>query len=229
MRLLDELPEAKGLTPEREAQLAKLATESAFNELVLGSMREGFSYAKRCCRAGLPDDEIYSLTYAALQSASKNYKSSKGRFFAYAKIYIRSNISQAWKDKDVVKNSSMHEEDGNQRILVNRHLPDAYDREGYRPDENEEEEIIPWLGGSVEPEFGLIDTNERWELIKPIIENKLSHRERMVVELKYRSGFGFPKIGSLLGISRQAVESVHSRALRKVRNELMRQKKYFQP
>jgi len=224
MRLLDELPEACSLTPEREAQLAKLGAETALNELVLGSLKEAFAYAKRCVRAGLPDDEIYSLAYAALQSAAKNYDPKKGRFFAYSKVYIRGEISRAWKAKDVVRNSSLHE-DGNPPFPPMKNQPDDYEKIDYvEPDD----EVVPWQGGSVEPEFDVINTNEQWKLIQPIIENKLSSRERMVVELKYSSGFGFPKIGSLLGITRQAVESVHSRALRKVRNELMRRKKYFQ-
>jgi RNA polymerase sigma factor (sigma-70 family) len=223
MNLLEGLPAAKSISEAEEFKLAKLATEAAFNELVLGNMREAFAYAKRCARAGLPDDEIYSLVYNALQSAVKNYKPKKGRFFPYSKVYLRSNISRAWKEKDIVKNSSIHE-DGNPPFFPIKNQPDDYERIDYvEPDD----EVIPWQGGSVEPEFNLIDTNEQWELIKPIIENKLSSRERMVVELKYRSGFGFPKIGNLLGISRQAVESVHSRALRKIRNELMRKKKYF--
>lgn len=219
MKLLEGLPEAKSLTAKMERQFAI----SDKNQLVLGAMREGFAYAKQCCRASLPDDDIYSLTYAALQSATKNYDAAKGRFFAYAKVFIRGNICREWRSKDVVKHSSLHQDDEQQHYpFPSTHFPDDYEDLLSDGDEN-----IPWQGGSVEPEFDLIATRERWKIIQPIIEAKLNKREQLVIELKYNTGFGFPKIGELLGISRQAVESVHSRALRKVRNELMRQKKFF--
>ena len=208
MKLLNDLPEAHLLTAAQERSLAKRNK----TKLVLHTMREAFVYAKQCCRGGLPDDDIYSLSYAALVSAARRYKPAKGRFFAYAKVFVRGQISREWRNLDTVKNSSMNSDPAPspiQHVLLHTH------------EENETD--IPLISeNSVEPEFGMIDLRERLALIEPIIREKLTKREQQIIELRYKSGFNFTKIGDLFGLSRQWMEKEHRGAIQKIHNELAR-------
>lgn len=215
IKLLNDLPEAHLLTAAQEAALSKRGIIGR-NKLVLHTMREAFVYARRCCRAGLPDDDIYSMCYRALQASAKRYNPKFGRFFAYAKVNIRGQLSREFKRLDVVKHSSRGEPadiNTTKHVLLNGIVEDrGGEREG---DVN----IIPDFG-SVDPEFDLIDIRERIALIEPILKTKLTPREQQVIELRYKSGFNFTKIGELFGASRQAMEMTHANALKKVRKEL---------
>jgi len=214
MNLLNELPEVGSLTTEQEAALAKRGTAASRNQLVLASMREAFLYAKRCCRGRLSDDELFSVCYAALQAAAKNFKPPKGPFFSYCKVYIRGHISREWSSKDVVKNASRHE--GPEPTKPDpRHGPDVFER-----GEVAEHDDPLWHGGTVDPDFESIDTHERWKLIQPVLV-ELSERERMVIELTYRAGFGLQKVGSMLSFSRQAAAQTLHRAMTKIRKKLL--------
>jgi len=70
----------------------------------------------------------------------------------------------------------------------------------------------------------LIDIRERYALIEPIIRRRLSEREQKIIELRYRSGFNFPQIGKLFGVSRQAIEVTHGKAIRKIRRAIEQKK-----
>lgn len=226
MNLLNGLPEIKSMSPETEAALARKKTDSAKTEIVLANMREAFLYCKTCCRSTLTDEEIFSLCYEALQKTALKFDPKKGRFFAYSKVYLRGQISRAWKEKDVVKNASLHETIGAFKNSTRlSHQPDSYEcGEWSDPD------LVDWddhplnFTNASEPGFDSIHTAERWAIIQSAL-GKLSERERMVVELIFRSGFRKQKIGDMLGISRQAVIMLLTRAIRKIRSELIRKKK----
>jgi len=210
--ILTGLPEIHLLAAEDEARLSRGGTDGKIN-LVLHTMREAFIYARQCCRGGLSDDDIYSLCYAALTSAVKRYKPAKGRFFAYAKVFVRGQISRSWKRLDVVKHSSMHHEDS---IMSSQmmNLPEFF--EGEDVNSNPLDKV-----GCVEPEFDAIEIRERMRLVRPLMKTRLTKHEQMVIELRYESGFDLQKIGTLFGVSRQAVEHHHSNAIMKLRRALM--------
>ena len=52
------------------------------------------------------------------------------------------------------------------------------------------------------------------------LTERLSSRERMILNERYDLGLTFDEIGKKLGTSRQAVESTHSRIIRKMRSWL---------
>jgi len=177
--------------------------EAAIEALVLGHMRDAFFYARRCCRAQFPDDDIYSFCYRALSRSVLNFQPDRQRYFAYSKPYIRGQIFREWRKLDTVKHSSLHESP-------------PVESENYGDDDDHRhasEEASP-------PEFALIDTRERMKVIGPLLD-RLNAREREVLVLHYDKGLNFAEIATRRGVSRAAIHSTHSRALRRVRNWLL--------
>lgn len=213
MKILSGLPKIHSLKVADEARLAR--SSEGKSDLVLHTMREAFIYARQCCRCGLRDDEIYSLCYAALTSAAKRYKPAKGRFFAYAKVFVRGQISRSWKRLDVVKHSSLHEISDKPEISKHVILDGTARHDDYEADLPMNPEF------SVDPEFEVIEIRERMKLVRPLMKTRLTKHEQMVMELRYESGFDLQKIGTLFGVSRQAVEHHHSNAIMKLRRALM--------
>lgn len=219
-KLLATLPQ----TPlDRDTEIA-LTKRPDKNELVMSVMREACLYMTKCCRSKLPEDEIFSLAYSALMKASENFRAGCGtRFLGYAKVYLRGEISRAWKSKDVVRSASMHETGEN-----TYYTPEYIDRqkkgeeELYCGVEHAESESV--LKETAEPEFELIDLHEKWALVEPLLERYLNEHERTILALHYRAGLTFVEIAKMVcpRVSRSAIEAVHSKALRKIRNILMR-------
>lgn len=209
-RLLRDFPNEE-MPPEKEtAHVATIARykagkqrEAAVEALVLGHMRDAFFYARKCAYSRIDDDELISLCYSALTRAAERVKPNLARFFAYAKPYIRGAICRTWKSKDTVKN--------------------AWGAESLDVDaENEDQKNEP----SQEAEFGLIDLHEKWDLVKPLL-SKLSKQECLVLSLFYEGGFNFREIGDMLKVTRSATQGTHTRALKKLRNALLRQKRLY--
>lgn len=199
MKILDNLPIVGLLSREGEDVLARVNTEEAQTALALCNMREAWVYTRQVCRGKLQDDEIYSLCYAALMKAAKNFEPGRVRFFAYSKVYLRGELSRWWENKNLVKHAHLHETE----------LP--LDTAGglSRPDL-----------AQVQPDFQTIFANERWALVKPVMDAVLSDHERMILTLIYGSGFSYSAIGDMLDISRSAVGETHNRAIGKVRGAL---------
>jgi RNA polymerase sigma factor (sigma-70 family) len=216
-KLLEGYPR-ETLPEEDEAKLTRVIVQfkggekraEAQQKLVLASLRDAFFYARKCARARLPDEEIVSLCYAALVRAAARVNPGKGRFFAYAKPYIRGAVCRAWRSLDVVRNG------GNAESLDTN--PDADDGDEY---DNNKERVDP-----VDPEFGLIDLTEKWAIVEPLLK-KLSPSERTVLNLRYQQGLNFREIGDKLKVTRSATQGTHARALRKLRNALLRQHKLY--
>ena len=177
----------KGLPTERPADETKATQE----ELVLGHMRDAFYYAMKCSNGKLTDDDIYDLCYNALCRAAKGFQAGRGiKFMAYSKPFIRGQISRVWLTKDVVRNASLHEE------------PSLVDEEVQEP--------------SIDPDWERIDLDEKMEMIAPLLA-KLSETERTIIDLHYRAGYKFKKIGELLGVTRSATQQTAQRAINKLR------------
>lgn len=203
MKILDPFPEVRTLSRKDEIRLAK-GNEDARGLLVMHYMREAFVYARRCCRQNIQDDELLSLCYASLQRALKNYD-PKRSFFNYARVFLRGDLAQYWRDKDVVKNSSKYEDKEAKYEFVD----------------------IKYQEGQVAPEMDLVMMKERLALVLPIVATKLNDHEKMILDLFFNGGFTFRKIGVLLGVSRSAAQITCARALKKIRKELMRQKRLY--
>lgn len=228
-KLLNTLPQ-KPLDQEIEFELAariqEHQRESDKNELAMSAMKDAILYMMRCCRGKMSEGEVYSLAYAGLLKAAKNFRPGRVRFIGYAKPYLRGEISREWRSRDQVKSSSLHETevipkkyDWEEREHIGENLPRGVENEGL-----ESKRHTP-----VYPEFELIDIHEKWKLVSPVMENALNEHERTVLALHYEGGLSFEEISEMVvpKVSRSAIEAVHSRALRKVRNVLFRDKKLY--
>jgi RNA polymerase sigma factor (sigma-70 family) len=249
MKLLESLPK-EVLTEQEEFALAKTIqktkSEDDVNRLVLITMHEAFLYAKRVCRARIADDELFSLCYTTLRRNALRFRPGGIRFFAFTKVAIRGSISRYWKTLDVVKNASVHETSDAECV---GYKPIAL---GTERNDNEND-LTAWMailitganatgafstgetnfhspcGPANEPkeeaDFDGIDRREKMAFVADIIERKLTDQEAMILDLVYTSGFNFQEIGNLLNITRSAAQLSHTKGLKKIRCELLRQKK----
>ncbi len=192
--LLADLPDEK-LSRKDEDRLLKKNPQQA----LLNNMRESFLYGKKCCRDVISDPEIFSLCWEALNKAVRNYKPGGLKFFSYAKIYVRSEMFK------VCKSHGNHDEslDELNDLII-----------------DQDDGVIPETA-TVPANFELIDLREKWDLVKPVIDEILSEQERMIVSLRYRTGWNFQKIGQLLRISRSAVQQTHANAIIKIKAALI--------
>lgn len=216
--LLSGLP-TEILTPDRENELAEKIQasqdEDAINELVLHNMRDAFFYALACSRTLLADT-VYSLCYAALRYSATNFQPRRIRFVAFSKPYIRGEIYKTFEERKVVKNAETVS-----LVLENAEID--------TPSSDATREVMDLYhkASCVDSDIHGIMIRDEWERIRPIFIEKLSEKERMVLELKYEGGFNFRQIGDLLRVSRSDTQATHTRALRKVRCVLLRKKELF--
>ena len=232
--ILAGLPGGK-LTPEVEKEMMETlhdphvketTREYAKETLILHNLREAVVYSRAVSKGRLEDGELLSLCYKALIRAIGSFKLGfETRFFGYSKPFIRGEICNEWKRKDAVKNSEGMEELSNAEDSpeVDTGFEQAANHSGIDGSNKSPGQIVP----TVEPDFDGIDLKEKWELIKPIL-GSLSGQEQTVIQLRYEAGYNFNDIGRMMGVTRSAIQQTHSRALKKVRNALMRQKRFFQ-
>jgi len=60
---------------------------------------------------------------------------------------------------------------------------------------------------------------EQREILHRVVDN-LSERERMLVQMHYYEGVSFDKIAGMMGVSKQRISQIHSRAVRRLRETL---------
>jgi RNA polymerase sigma factor (sigma-70 family) len=223
--ILNDFPSDR-LTTEQEESLAadiKGGSEAAQTTLTMHNMREAVIYMRRVNRDELPDDELVGVCYAALMRNAKRFRPGWRRFFVFAKAGLRGAVKRHWKTRKIVRNAetvsmeAAHTEHAQRTDSEILGIDDVL-----RP-------VTPALfePEQVEPDFAGIFTRERWEFVSKIIDAKCSEQEKMVLSLAYQSGFNFQEIGNMLRVSRSAIQSVHARALKKVRCSLFRTKQLF--
>lgn len=216
MNILLGLPEGK-LLPEQENTLAIAADVNSQEVLVLHSLREAFYYARGCYQSQkLTDGEIFSACYTALTHAARCFKPNKIRFLGYAKVFIRGALHRTIVAQKVVKGSykatplvaEPDDDDAKSVELPCRQAPQG--------------EVA-----STEPAFDVVYLREEWAQISPIFRLILSDRERMILELHFQGGLDLKEIGDLLGTSRSYVQQKKQTALKKIRNRLIDQHKFY--
>ena len=221
-----DFPAIGTLTPQEEESLVQSGDQE---QLVLRYMREAFIYGFRVSRGGLEEGEIVSACYLALRDAARNFRPEKctkaysgdfllkGRFFSYAKVYIRGRVIAEFRAKDVVR-----------RVRNSDSLDDSYGRRQVR---NRSDECADTdFYGPLETDFqepDLEHAKEEVESMQPIIDRVLNEKEKMILQLRYKGGLNFRQIGALLGVSRSNMQNEHRNALKKIRNELLTQKRLF--
>lgn len=219
-RLLEPYPKEK-MTAERELAAAKTfrrfksgsRKQAAFEEIVLGHMRDAFFYAYRCCRGALPFPLIVSLCYEALSRAIVNFDPARQRFFAYAKIFIRGAVFKTWKSQDVVSGSSQHEEE----------------EDPLRRMTNGDDAPPPHEGEVTEPDWKKILTHDRMALVQPLLDDPdlLTEHEREILILRFAKDMTFVEIAKKFSTTRSAAQGCASVALRKLRNALLARKQLY--
>lgn len=222
--MFNELPEEK-LTTEQEQALAKKIQagnkiEENANQLAMSAMREAVVYARHVTRGLLQDDELISVCYTALLMNAKRFRPGMIRFFSFAKPGVRGAFQRNWTKKDTVKHAT---------TISREELPYAHENPPLTEEQIEENAKCNPVPDSetVQPDFDGVFTRERWDFVSGIIEGKLNTQEKMILNLAFRCGLNFAEIGRMLGVSRAAVQGVSSRALKKVRCELLRRKRLF--
>lgn len=219
---LSEFP-AKKLTRLQEDKLAKQirkGSTAALTKLVMHNMREAVKYAGYCT-GGAPASDLISSCYESLVRSAKKFKPGWIKFFAYCKPAIRGDLKRSWGKKEVVRNAkTVSFEEISQELSRKKKAGDPHLRE-IPP------QVETVTGQISEPDFSGILTRERWEMVKQVIEEVCSERERMVLDLNYRGGLNFQEIASLDGMSRERIRQVHEEALRKVRCALLEKRRLF--
>lgn len=216
--LLESLPQEK-LTLAQEFELGrkiqKKKNSADIETLVLHNMREAFLYAKKVCRAQINDGLIFSVCYRALDRMAKMYQPQKLRFFVYAKVAIRGEISNYQESLAVVRNAVTISSDviemddnmsgkGSELLLITGARPPKV----WEPHTN--------------PETDSLEQKESIALIRATMARILNEQEMMIMDLVHKAGFNFQEIARLLGISRSAVQATYSHTLKKVRFELLK-------
>lgn len=226
---LEDFP-SEILTPEEENAIAvtpKDDDEGAREKLILHNMREALLYAKKCSYGKLADGDLVSVCYLGLRDAASNFAPNKIRFFGYSKPYIRGRIYSEFRSLRVVKKS-----DSVQHVATSVRPEVDDDLTGtntpYTPNyrDNLETEYKPLEPESENFNFDLTQFREEWQLIEPLVQDILSDKERMILELRYISGYNFRQIGDLFAVpvSRSHVQHIHGIALEKIRAELVKRK-----
>lgn len=227
MSFFESLPESfpPGEVRAQEKILAARITkgdEEAANELVLRNMREAILYT-RCVSKNVEQGVLMSLCYETLLRNAKRFDASRQRFFAFAKPGLRGALYRNYNKE------SAHQPPFKPDVVP---APEGKklnhgDSTEERASQREEECYDSQSGQIVEPDMESIFTRDRWELVKPVIAQKCSEQEQMVLTLTYVSGLNFQEVGDLLGVTRSAVQRTHWRAVKKLRTELGRRKQLF--
>lgn len=210
----DTFPEP--LTPERERELLTTkADEESRNLLLLHNMREAVRYGCAVAHWCLPVCEIVSLAAEALIRSIERYTFREGQppkpLINYARACIRGRVVEAWRFRNPVE-------------------PGGVVTESLYADQSEDPSEIAMqredgLDECANPEFGAIDVRERMEIIQPHF-TKLRESEKRILILLYESRLTGADIARMLGCSRANIRETRVRALRKIRQGLMREKKY---
>lgn len=230
--LLRGLPK-KQLTMQQEDELAgRIQAQkqhdgldlTSINELSVYNMREAFAYTMACSRGhGFDPGTILSMCWKALCYAATNFQPGRIRFLAFAKPYLRSELYKAHEELKVVRNAecqtlmsdsiSQNEcaEDGDEAVCQTR----------------DSETFLESKVDVVESDLEGIMSRDEWGVMVPVLQSRLSEKERMVLELKYQSGFNFRQIGDLLRVSRSDTQATHTRAINKVRGALKGKRALF--
>lgn len=204
------------LTPEKERELlARKSEENSRNLLLLHNMREAVRYGCAVAHWRLPVCEIVSLAAEALLRSIDRYtfrddKSPKP-LINYARACIRGRVVEAWRFRNPVEPGDTVTEN-----LYADQSEDPAEAVMRRED---------GLDECVSPEFDAIDIRERMEIIRPHFK-KLRESEKRILILLFESRMTGADIARMLGCSRANIRETKVRSLRKIRQGLMREKKY---
>lgn len=202
------------LTHEEEQRFAKLGTDLARHMLIMHSMHEAIPYLLTYGRGMFTKADAISLGYEALSNAAKNFREGHDcRFFVYAVRYLWGAASRYWNKLNVVRGVN---EDKLDRLDA---LPAAFaDLHMASGDDL----------GYCEPDLSGLDREMKLAVLRPYL-NRLTERERMVLDLVYQGRYDLVTIGQMMQppVSRSAIQICHAKAIRKLRRLLSDKRALF--
>jgi RNA polymerase sigma factor (sigma-70 family) len=220
--VFDSLPDIK-LTSAEESALARdiqtFQREDDINALVMANMREAVIYTRKTSNGFLADDELVSICYTALVKNARRFKPDWQRFFAFSKAGLRGDVTSHIRDLDAVKKSKM---------ISRECLSDEYLAQR-TPRDTEDDVCVEALTREVEqPDFDGMVTRERFAKIAPVVRECCTEHEQMMLNLIYLNGYNFREAAELLAVSRAAMQTLHAKALKKIRCALLSKNQLFE-
>jgi len=240
--------EQNGHSPEEARRLRTLIREGikARNRLVQANLRLVVSIAQRYAGRGLPFMDLVQEGNLGLLKAAEKFDPSRGRFSTYATRWIEQAIQRALNEQAHPMRIPAHAGDDLRRLR--RAREQFLQETGREPSVEEladELEMTPekvhcLLRGArqvISLSRSVGDDGD--ELVQFVTESCvteaeagknliaaglreilgiLSPRERRVLELRFLEGLTQQEVGERLGVSRQRVDQIEKRALRRLRH-----------
>lgn len=229
-RIFKEISRLPNLLPqEEELRLLKIKDqdEEAFKKLIEHTLKSAVRFLQSLTDK-LPIQELFSCAGMALMKATKNYDVSKATsghhatLFTYAKPYLKREIVDAWKSREITSYGKNLPEKTLEFVSS-----EVYDDETLYegvPTEDSEPETLCTSDG---PDFDQIHANERMEAVRRQL-SKLSETEYRVLVLQFDAGLSGEEIGKALGCTRSNIREARNRAIKKICNGLLRERKYLE-
>jgi len=239
--------EQNGHSPEEARRLRTLIREGikARNRLVQANLRLVVSIAQRYAGRGLPFMDLVQEGNLGLLKAAEKFDPSRGRFSTYATWWIEQAIQRALDEQAHSMRMPAHAGDDLRRLRRAReHFLQETGREPTEEELAEELEMTPervhllrgaWQVISLSRPVG----DDGDELVQFVTESCVTEaevgkhliaaelrevleilppRERKVLELRFLEGLTQQEVGERLGVSRQRVDQIEKRALRRLRH-----------
>jgi len=191
--------------------------QTAREELILPNQPLVFFIAKKYHTPGLPLMDLVQEGNIGLIRATEDFDPSKGRFGTYAFWWVKAYILKAIKKNWLVHVSSWRQE-------ANRH--DKEDAALCQMVELEESTTV--LSEEDDDPFEAASKNETKQVIQRML-SELAPRERRIICLRFGIGNGgkdhtIEEIGRSVGLTRERVRQILSKALVKMRKREVAEK-----
>lgn len=201
-------------------EIQKHGREADVIRLVMANLQHAVAYTTNFCKRRLSEQELISLCYETMMKNARRFKSGGLRFFAFTKIGLRGAVYRHWTSESVVRNAT----EISSLSLMEEYTIEHDNFLFESGDDNAEHHPPPWeatFNQIVQPDFDAINTRERLEAIKPVMDKVLTTHEKMIIDLSYIQGLNNCQIGDLLDVSRERIRQIKEESLRKVRCELL--------
>ena len=217
-------------------------------EIVRVNMPLARELSRRFRNRGIADDDLEQVAYVGLVKAVKGFRSDRGEFLSFAVPTIRGEIRRHFRDLGWTVRPPRSIQETQQKIAGCE--TELYQQLGRapRPSEIAEhlglelEQVIDALGAqgcfapaSLDAPVGEegdetagqrlgeldhgFDLAEARAMLAPLLD-KLSRRERLIVEMRFFRGCTQAEIGAEIGVSQMHVSRLLSRLVARFREEL---------
>lgn len=221
--------------------LAQQGDPQAAEQLIVENSGLIWSIARRYFGRGVEADDLYQLGCVGFLKAVEGFDLSFGtQFSTYAVPKIAGEIRRFLRDDGTVKVSrSLKERAASVKILRQKltaelgrepTLSELSEKLGLTPEEIAEAETATASARSIQSEsgeegFSLEDVLTDGEMEQKMLESiclrsaleKLSERERLVIDLRYFHGLTQQRVAAVIGVSQVQVSRIEKKALEHLR------------